>query len=60
LLKGKEVNGINYEIKVSTGFSKDGNLIKFTRNPQKGTAKKEIVRKLTKKEIVDHVKTRKQ
>ena len=53
-------DGINYEIRISTSYSRDGHLIKFVRNPQKGTVKKEIIRKLTKKEILKSNKIRKQ
>ena len=53
-------DGINYQIRVSTSYSRDGHLIKFIRNPQKGTVEKEVIRKLTKGEILKSVNISKQ
>jgi hypothetical protein len=58
--KGKGNNfmaaGINYHLHCRTSYSKDGYILLWKIDPQAEKTTKEKIRKMTKKEIQDHVK----
>ena len=47
--------GINYHLHVRTSYSKDGYIVLWKIDPQAGTTTKEKIRKMTRKEIKNHV-----
>ena len=49
-------NVVNYHIHIRTSFSRDGWLLIWKKDPQKGFQTMERIRPMTKQEIINHVK----